>query len=62
MRRSEAPLSTGYSPFLNFSVEDLNTSIYKAMELGASMDGAIVYGHTGKVCAPACWLGCPAAA
>lgn len=46
--RVEAPLSTGYSPFLNFTVDDLDATMYKAMELGAAMDGAVVYADTGK--------------
>ena len=45
---SEAPLTTGYSPFLNFAVSDLDKTVYKAMELGAAMDGAIQYADVGK--------------
>ncbi|EDQ84207.1 uncharacterized protein MONBRDRAFT_13041 [Monosiga brevicollis MX1] len=39
----EAVLSNGYSPFLNFEVADLDTTMYSLLELGAHLDGRILY-------------------
>jgi hypothetical protein len=44
-------LSTGYSPFLNFTIGDFDNSVYRLLELGARMDGPIKYQTHGKVLA-----------
>eukprot|EP00041_Stephanoeca_diplocostata_P008904 m.133185 g.133185 ORF g.133185 m.133185 type:complete len:126 (-) comp17530_c0_seq4:2347-2724(-) len=48
---SEAALSTGYSPFLNFEVSDFDKTMYSLLEMGAKMDGAIQYSPEGKLAA-----------
>eukprot|EP00729_Bicosta_minor_P005754 gene5754-13513_t len=48
---NEAALSTGYSPFLNFDVRDMDTTIYGLLELGARLDGPIQYPVEGKIAA-----------
>lgn len=45
----EAYASCGYSPFLCFEVEDLQTRVQKLLELGAVLDGPIKYAQRGKV-------------
>jgi hypothetical protein len=47
--RTEAPLSVGYSPFLNFQVQDFDETLYRLVEHGARMDGAVKYNPSGKV-------------
>ena len=47
---SEAFLSTGFSPFLAFSVPDLQHSLQQMLQLGGRMDGAIIHAASGKVC------------
>ena len=47
----EAFCTTGYSPFLFFTVPDLQGSITRLLNLGATMDGRIQYAASGKVCA-----------
>jgi hypothetical protein len=46
----EAAVSTGYSPFLCFNVDHLDTIIYKLIQMGATLDGPIKYPAHGKVC------------
>ena len=46
-----ASLSAGYTPILNFDVEDMDTCIANAMNMGASLDGPIRYPTYGKVAA-----------
>eukprot|EP00051_Salpingoeca_urceolata_P014993 m.191804 g.191804 ORF g.191804 m.191804 type:complete len:126 (-) comp18253_c0_seq1:133-510(-) len=45
---SEACLSVGYSPLINWEVADFDTTLYKLLELGAKMDGAVRYLPGGK--------------
>lgn len=44
----EAYCSTGYSPVLAFNVEDLQATLMRCLERGASMDGAIQHSPHGK--------------
>eukprot|EP00897_Mesotaenium_endlicherianum_P004767 jgi/Mesen1/4318/ME000022S03604 len=46
---SEAQLTTGYSPFLSFSVLDLDTTVVRLLSMGAVLDGPILYPTHGKV-------------
>ncbi|RHY06034.1 hypothetical protein DYB36_006769 [Aphanomyces astaci] len=39
----EAACSAGYSPFLNFDVQDMMETIPRLISLGAAMDGPIKY-------------------
>mmetsp|Transcript_2208 Transcript_2208/g.2650 ORF Transcript_2208/g.2650 Transcript_2208/m.2650 type:complete len:151 (+) Transcript_2208:92-544(+) len=48
---SEAQLSTGYSPFLSFDVDDMDSTVAKCAQMGASLDGPIQYPAHGKVAA-----------
>lgn len=48
---SEAACSTGYSPFLNFDIQDLSDTIPRLLMMGAIMDGPIKYPAHGKVLA-----------
>ena len=48
---SEAQVSTGYSPILNFDIDDMDSTIVKCMQLGAHLDGPIQYPAHGKVAA-----------
>eukprot|EP00045_Choanoeca_perplexa_P003480 m.31391 g.31391 ORF g.31391 m.31391 type:complete len:123 (-) comp12068_c0_seq1:1025-1393(-) len=45
---SEAPLSIGYSPFLNFHVQEFDETMYRLIEHGARMDGAVKYNPSSK--------------
>ena len=45
----EAMLSTGYSPFINFTIEDFDNTMYRLLRLGATLDGPIRYPLHGKV-------------
>mmetsp|Transcript_31178 Transcript_31178/g.43214 ORF Transcript_31178/g.43214 Transcript_31178/m.43214 type:complete len:120 (+) Transcript_31178:183-542(+) len=47
----EAFISTGYSPFLSFDVDDMDATVQKLLQLGASLDGPIKYPTHGKVAA-----------
>mmetsp|Transcript_23790 Transcript_23790/g.45239 ORF Transcript_23790/g.45239 Transcript_23790/m.45239 type:complete len:125 (-) Transcript_23790:159-533(-) len=47
----EAFVSTGYSPILSFNVLDLDVTVNKLLQLGASLDGPIKYPPHGKVAA-----------
>ena len=51
LHSAEASLSVGYSPFLNFQVQDFDETMYRLVEHGARMDGAVKYNPTGKVSA-----------
>lgn len=46
---SEAQLSTGYSPFLTFDVDDMDSTIARCAQLGAHLDGPIQYPAHGKI-------------
>lgn len=46
-----ASLTTGYTPILNFDVEDMDVSITNALTMGATLDGPIKYPAYGKVAA-----------
>lgn len=45
----EAFLTTGFSPFLTFTVPDLQQTLTQMLQLGAKMDGAIQYPAPGPV-------------
>ncbi|PSC72118.1 tobamovirus multiplication 1-like [Micractinium conductrix] len=47
----EAYCSTGYSPVLAFNVQDLQATLVRCLEQGASMDGAVQHSPHGKVAA-----------
>lgn len=46
---SEAQLSVGYSPFLSFDVDDMDSIIARCAQLGGKIDGPIQYPAHGKV-------------
>ena len=48
---TESQLSTGYSPFLNFDVEDMDSTVARCVQMGANLDGPIQYPAMGKVAA-----------
>lgn len=48
---SEAQVSTGYSPMIQFHVHDMDTTISKCVQLGGHLDGPIQYPAHGKVAA-----------
>ncbi len=52
--RQESMLCTGYSPSLQFTIDEFDTRIYRLLELGGMLDGPIQYKIHGKVCA-CCW-------
>ena len=47
----EAYCTTGYTPFLSFSVQDLQQTVNNMLQLGASLDGSIHYPGNGKLAA-----------
>ncbi|KAK9838280.1 hypothetical protein WJX81_002218 [Elliptochloris bilobata] len=47
----EAYASTGYSPFLAFTVGELQATVQRLLALGATLDGPIKYSPGGKVAA-----------
>lgn len=47
----EAQLSMGYSPFLSFNVDDMDTAVAQCAQMGGHLDGAIQYPAHGKVAA-----------
>ncbi|GAB9468559.1 Glyoxalase-like domain [Globisporangium polare] len=51
LAQNEAACSTGYSPFLNFDIQDLSDTIPRLLMMGAIMDGPIKYPAHGKVAA-----------
>jgi hypothetical protein len=50
-RCSEAQCSPGYSPFLTFQVDDMDSAIPRLLGLGAVLDGAVIYNAYGKTAA-----------
>lgn len=48
---SESQLGVGYSPFLNFDVDDMDTTVAQCVQMGANLDGPIQYPAHGKVAA-----------
>ena len=48
---SEALRATAYSPFLNFTVNDFDTTLYRLLGMGATLDGPVKHPHHGKVAA-----------
>lgn len=48
-RTSCAASTTGYSPFLHFDVDDMDTTVVRCLSLGATLDGPIKYPAHGKV-------------
>mmetsp|Transcript_27021 Transcript_27021/g.48757 ORF Transcript_27021/g.48757 Transcript_27021/m.48757 type:complete len:142 (-) Transcript_27021:266-691(-) len=48
---SEAQLGVGYSPFLSFDVDDMDTTVARCAQMGANLDGPIQYPAHGKVAA-----------
>ncbi|KAG7338903.1 lactoylglutathione lyase-like protein [Nitzschia inconspicua] len=48
---SESQVTTGYSPILQFHVQDMNECIAKCIQLGGTLDGPIQYPAHGKVAA-----------
>ena len=46
---NEAELTVGYSPFLCFEVDDMDTTITRCIQMGAHLDGPIQYPAHGKV-------------
>merc|ERR1712151_948167 len=47
----EAECTAGYTPVLSFDVDDLPSTVSRAIQLGASLDGPIKYPIHGKVAA-----------
>ncbi len=48
---SEAQLGIGYSPFLSFDVDDMDSTVARCVQMGAHLDGPIQYPAHGKVAA-----------
>lgn len=48
---SEAQLGVGYSPFLSFDVNDMDSTIARCVQMGGHLDGPIQYPAHGKVAA-----------
>mmetsp|Transcript_7375 Transcript_7375/g.13602 ORF Transcript_7375/g.13602 Transcript_7375/m.13602 type:complete len:139 (+) Transcript_7375:212-628(+) len=48
---SEAQVTTGYSPLLQFQVENMDECIAKCVQLGGHLDGPIQYPAHGKMAA-----------
>lgn len=48
---SEAQLSAGYSPFLNFAVDDMDAAVPRLLGLGAALDGGVRYNAYGRTAA-----------
>ncbi|KAL3898968.1 MAG: hypothetical protein SGARI_006561 [Bacillariaceae sp.] len=46
---SEAQVTTGYSPLLQFEVENMDDCITKCVQLGGQLDGPIQYPAHGKI-------------
>lgn len=44
----EAYCSTGYSPVLAFNVEDLQATLMRCLQQGATMDGSVQHSPHGK--------------
>lgn len=45
----EAMRTTGYSPFICFDVADMDSTIVRLLQLGASLDGPLKYPAYGKL-------------
>jgi catechol 2,3-dioxygenase-like lactoylglutathione lyase family enzyme len=48
---SESQVSTGYSPILQFHVDDMDSCIARCIQLGGHLDGPIQYPAHGKMAA-----------
>lgn len=48
---TEAQVATGYSPLLNFQVNDMDSTIAQCVQMGGHLDGPIQYPAHGKVAA-----------
>ena len=48
---SEAQVTTGYSPILQFQVSDMDAVIARCVQLGGNLDGPIQYPAHGKIAA-----------
>lgn len=48
---SEAQVTTGYSPLLQFQVENMDDCIAKCVQMGGHLDGPIQYPAHGKIAA-----------
>eukprot|EP00536_Pseudo-nitzschia_multiseries_P000783 jgi/Psemu1/179490/e_gw1.9.83.1 len=48
---SEAQVTTGYSPLLQFQVENMDRVIARCVQLGGNLDGPIQYPAHGKIAA-----------
>ena len=48
---SESQVTTGYSPLLQFQVENMDQVIAKCVQLGGNLDGPIQYPAHGKIAA-----------
>lgn len=46
---SEAQVSTGYSPLLQFQVQDMDSVIARCVQMGGHLDGPIQYPAHGKI-------------
>ena len=44
-------MSSGYSPFVSFDVDDMDTLVPSLLGLGAVLDGPVQYDTLGKVAA-----------
>jgi hypothetical protein len=51
LRCSEAQCSPGYSPFLTFQIDDMDSAIPRLLGLGAVLDGAVIYNAYGRTAA-----------
>jgi predicted enzyme related to lactoylglutathione lyase len=49
--QSAATLSGGYSPLLNFDIDNMDSTVTKAINQGAILDGPIKYAAYGKIAA-----------
>eukprot|EP00192_Tetraselmis_astigmatica_P017584 CAMPEP_0117680952 /NCGR_PEP_ID=MMETSP0804-20121206/18669_1 /TAXON_ID=1074897 /ORGANISM="Tetraselmis astigmatica, Strain CCMP880" /LENGTH=111 /DNA_ID=CAMNT_0005490569 /DNA_START=300 /DNA_END=635 /DNA_ORIENTATION=+ len=47
----EAFCTVGYSPFLQFTVEDMDSTLPRLLSMGATLDGPVKYPVEGKVAA-----------
>ncbi len=48
---SEAQVTTGYSPLLQFQVDNMDEVVAKCVQLGGNLDGPIQYPAHGKIAA-----------
>ena len=47
----EAACTTGYSPFISFDVDDMDSTVARLIQMGAELDGPIKYPPHGKIAA-----------